>query len=164
MLSQLSLLAVSTASIASILVAGVFLAFSDFVMRALVRATPAAGIETMQNINREVYRSIFVPLLIALVPVTAIITIWAYAEVTGPAQRWLIIGSLVYLIGAFGVTILGNVPMNKKLDGMVVGPVSTRKYWSMYGQTWTYLNHVRAIASGITGISYMVAALLIAGQ
>lgn len=37
------------------LVAGVFLTFSDFVMRSLGAVTPASGIAAIQSINRRVY-------------------------------------------------------------------------------------------------------------
>ena len=46
-------------TVATGLVAGVFLTFSDFVMRSLRAAEPAAGMDAMQWINRVVYRSVF---------------------------------------------------------------------------------------------------------
>ena len=49
------------------LVSGVFLAFSDLVMRSLRRASPTVGIEAMQMINREVYGSAFLVALLGLV-------------------------------------------------------------------------------------------------
>ena len=49
------------------LVAGVFLTFSDFVMKSLFAAEPAAGTEAMQIINRKVYNSIFMVLLIGMI-------------------------------------------------------------------------------------------------
>ncbi|MBN35194.1 MAG: hypothetical protein CMM46_10550 [Rhodospirillaceae bacterium] len=51
------------AALAGGLVAGLFLIFSDFMMRALRLATPAAGIEVMQTLNREIYRSATMVLL-----------------------------------------------------------------------------------------------------
>ena len=48
------------------LVSGVFLTFSDFVMRSLDGARTAAGVEVMQVINREVFRSVFMFLLLGM--------------------------------------------------------------------------------------------------
>lgn len=48
----------------SALVGGVFKAFSEFIMAGLLRAEPAAGIESMQWINRTVLRTEFVAALI----------------------------------------------------------------------------------------------------
>ena len=42
------------------LLAGVFLSFSDFVMRSLAATQPAGGIEAMQQINRKVFRTLFI--------------------------------------------------------------------------------------------------------
>ena len=55
-------LATQLAVIATGLVAGVFLTFSDFVMRSLSASEAIAGAEAMQEINRKVYGSIFLTL------------------------------------------------------------------------------------------------------
>ena len=65
-LLQLSILAYA-------LVAGVFLAFSDFIMRALAHTGGVGGVEAMQVINREVFRWIFVALFIGLAPLSLLI-------------------------------------------------------------------------------------------
>ena len=44
----------------SAVIAGVFSAFSEFIMAGLLRGSPAAGIEAMQQINRTVIRTQFV--------------------------------------------------------------------------------------------------------
>lgn len=59
MTSQWFIYACFVIGLTSALVAGVFLAFSDFVMRGLIKATPTSGIESMQAINRPVLRSVF---------------------------------------------------------------------------------------------------------
>ena len=81
MLDQIIPWVLAAASIAAGLVAGVFLTFSDFVMRSLGASAPAAGMEAMQQINRKVYRSVFMVLLLGLVPVSLAIAV--YAAVSG---------------------------------------------------------------------------------
>ena len=49
-------LLIQFAILAYALVGGVFLAFSDFVMRPLALTGGAGGVEVMQSINREVLR------------------------------------------------------------------------------------------------------------
>ena len=51
--------ALVTAAIGNGLGAGVFFAFSSFVMPALARVTPAVGVHAMQSINITVQRSMF---------------------------------------------------------------------------------------------------------
>ena len=54
------------AVIAYALVGGVFLAFSDFIMRSLVLTGGHGGIEAMQTINREVFRWVFMALFLGM--------------------------------------------------------------------------------------------------
>lgn len=54
------------AGIACAVVGGVFLTFSDFLMRSLERSDPVAGIEVMQRINREVMRTVFIAAFLGL--------------------------------------------------------------------------------------------------
>ena len=48
------------------LITGVFLSFSDFIMRGLVQAAGTEGPAAMVGINRTVYHSIFMVLFIGL--------------------------------------------------------------------------------------------------
>ncbi|WP_338548996.1 DUF1772 domain-containing protein [Roseovarius phycicola] len=98
------------------LIAGVFLSFSDFIMRSLCAATPTSGIEAMQQINRKVYSSVFLVWLLGMAPVATLLSLYAFVFVEGPAKAWWIAGGALYVIGTFLVTVLGNVPMNKRLD------------------------------------------------
>lgn len=58
------------------LVAGVRLGFSDFIMRGIVQAHATQGAAGMIGLNRTVYGSVFVVLLLGLVPVSAAIGLW----------------------------------------------------------------------------------------
>jgi len=148
--------------LASALVAGVFQSFSDFVMRGLVAA--GGGMEAMQMINRTVLRSVFLVLLLGLVPVSIALAIYGWAS-PGPATGWLVAAAVIYGTGSFLVTIAGNVPMNKRLDHLSSADADGIDYWLTYGRKWTRLNHVRTLASLAAAICYIMAALtLAAGQ
>ncbi len=54
---------------------GVFLAFSDFIMRALDRVGEPAGVDTMQAINHQVFRALFMPLFIGMAPVSLLLIV-----------------------------------------------------------------------------------------
>ncbi len=144
------------------LVAGVFLAFSDFVMRSLSDASPRAGIESMQLINRKVYSSVVLVWLLGLVPVSAILSAYAWAFVQGPAQAWFVAGGVFYFVGTFMVTMLGNVPMNRRLDTMATDVAATQIYWISYATFWTMWNHVRTVASALAAGSFLIGCLLYA--
>ncbi|MEM8775874.1 MAG: anthrone oxygenase family protein [Pseudomonadota bacterium] len=141
------------------LLAGVFLAFSDFIMRSLRAASPAAGIEAMQEVNRKVYRSVFLTGFLVMAPVSAILVWYALVHVDGASSIWFATGGVIYIGGTFLVTVLGNVPMNKRLDEMDLRERATADYWNEYSVGWTRLNHLRTVAAGVSSISLFVGCL-----
>lgn len=146
------------AGLAAALVAGVFLTFSDFVMRALGASAPSAGTEAMQHANREVFKSLFMLLFLGSVLLAAAILILAISSLSEPVSSWMIAGSLNYLFGVFLVTGLGNVPMNQRLDAMDHTSEEGQAYWSIYLERWTRLNHIRTLCSLVTAFCYLTAA------
>ncbi|MEM7472207.1 MAG: anthrone oxygenase family protein [Pseudomonadota bacterium] len=132
-------------------VGGVFLAFSDFIMRSLAHTGGVGGVEAMQVINREVFRWIFMALFLGMAAVSAFVVIYALSNLAGGAQVLILSGALVYLFGCFAVTVLFNVPMNEALAGMDVTSDATRDYWTgTYLPRWTAWNTVRTIACAVS--------------
>ncbi|MDH3239193.1 MAG: DUF1772 domain-containing protein [Alphaproteobacteria bacterium] len=149
----------SSAVVASGLVAGVFLAFSDLVMNSLAKATRPGGIEAMQVINRQVYRSVFLVLLMGMAPFSALLTALAYVHAPGPAVAWLAIGSGLYGLGVVVITVLCNVPMNLRLDSMDPNAVASEGYWRKYVSRWTRWNHVRVCAAAGATVCFLAGCL-----
>ena len=139
-------------------VGGVFLAFSDFIMRSLAITGGHGGIEAMQVINREVFRWVFMALFLGMAAVSPIIAGYGAFGLSGPAGMLVTLAGLVYLIGCFGVTVFFNVPMNEALGRMEMSSDTTRDYWlQTYVSRWTFWNSVRTIACALS------AALLLLG-
>ncbi|MEO0912627.1 MAG: anthrone oxygenase family protein [Pseudomonadota bacterium] len=137
-------------------VGGVFLAFSDFIMRSL--AHTSGGVDAMQTINREVFHWVFMCLFISLAPVSLLIAAYGGAFVGGGPGALMMLAGLMYFIGCFGVTARFNVPMNEALAGMELSADATRVYWTeTYLPRWTFWNTIRTIACGLS------AALLLFG-
>ena len=150
------------AGVSSALVAGVFQSFSDFVMRSLVAARPAAGVEAMQMINRKVFRSSFLVMLLGLAPASLAFAGYAYFTLSAPALQFIIAGAAIYVVFVFLVTMLGNVPMNKRLDRMDPSAEETAGYWKTYGVMWTRWNHVRTLGSFAAALCFLLAAIALA--
>lgn len=161
MSDQLLIVILTGAAISAVRVSGVFMAFSDFVMKSLHAAEPTVGVEAMQQINRNVYRSLFIILLLGLAPTSAALSAYALMHATGAASVLIMAGGLIYLIGVFSVTACFNVPMNKRLDAMSADAVETRLFWNTYATQWTRWNHVRSAASGASAACYMIGASLL---
>ena len=65
-MSPFFILLMQVAILAYALVGGVFLAFSDFIMRSLSLTGGLGGVEAMQVINREVFRWVFMTLFLGM--------------------------------------------------------------------------------------------------
>ncbi len=157
-MSSLVFFLMQFAILAYALVAGVFLAFSDFIMRSLALTGGVGGVEAMQVINREVFRWAFMALFLGMAGMSVFIAGYAAIWLGGPAATLILLAALVYLIGCFGVTVVFNVPMNQALAGMDLSQGATREYWQQtYVPRWTFWNSVR------TGAAALAAALLLFG-
>jgi uncharacterized membrane protein len=139
------------------LVGGVFLAFSDFIMRALSKTGGSGGVEAMQIINREVFRWVFMTLFLGMGAVSLVIVWYGATNLAHPSGAVIVLAALAYLIGCFGVTVAFNVPMNEALAGMDLTRASTRAYWTeIYLPRWTFWNTVRTLACWAAAVLLLV--------
>lgn len=129
------------------LVAGVFFAFSTFVISALAQRPPAEGTAAMQSINITVINPWFMTAFFG----TAVACVFlAAASLFGwcqPGAMYLLIGSLLYLVGTVLVTVAFNVPLNNALAIVEPGSTDGVNLWSSYLDNWTIWNHVRTAAA-----------------
>lgn len=138
------------------LIAGIFLAFSDFIMKSLNRMEEAAAIEAMQSINLWVYRSFFMIGLYTMVPVSlASIALWALAD--GPAL--FAIGGVLYLVGVIVVSGLGNIPLNHKLAVLNADERDSKLFWITYVQKWSAFNHLRVMGAALAALCFTFGAV-----
>ena len=150
-MSSVIVFALHFSILAYALVAGVFLAFSDFIMRSLAITSGSGGVEAMQAINREVFRWIFMTLFLGMAAGSVAIAVYSWFVIDGPAGTLLFAAALVYLIGCFGVTIFFNVPMNEALADMSSQSEAAREYWHQtYIPRWTFWNSIRTTASAVS--------------
>jgi uncharacterized membrane protein len=143
-----------TAAIGCGLVAGVFFAFSTFVMPALARLQPAQGIAAMQSINITAINPLFMLALFGTAIACIFIVISTLLHWHRSATIYLSIGSLLYLVGTILVTMLGNVPLNNALA--IVDPNSTEgaTLWARFLTEWTFWNHVRTLAALAASVTF----------
>jgi uncharacterized membrane protein len=141
------------------LVAGVLLTFSDFVMRSLNGARTAAGIEVMQLINREVFKTVFMTLAAGLLLMSPVLMGYAYVNLVGPAATLIIAGGTLYVAGV-AVTLVFNVPMNDRLARLESSGTDGAAYWTnTYFPRWTFWNWVRVICCAAAAGCYLIASL-----
>jgi uncharacterized membrane protein len=97
------------------LMAGVFFAFSAFVMKALVRLPTTQGVAAMQSINVAVINPLFLGPFLGTAAACVLLAGAALASWQRPARPYLLAGSLLYLLGSVLVTMVCYVPRNNAL-------------------------------------------------
>ena len=112
------------------LIAGIYFAFSTFVMTSLARLGSAAGIATMNAINVEIVKSLFMPLFL-------------FTTLTSAALA----GGVLYVLGMFVVTMVFNVPLNDTLAATDPSSTEAASLWARYLNDWATWNHIRTISS-----------------
>ncbi|QNP75997.1 DUF1772 domain-containing protein [Streptomyces roseirectus] len=137
--------------------AGVFGAFSVLVMRGLGTLPVPQGAAAMNAINTVALTSVFMWLFSGAAAVCAVIAVVTFVLWPAEGRVELLLGSGLYLVGAFGVTVVANVPRNERLQRLGTESAQARAYWPRYLREWTMWNHVRVAASIASALSYVLA-------
>lgn len=139
------------------LIAGLLFAFSNFVMQALAQQPDEQGIATMQAINVTIINPIFMLIFLGTAAICAAQIILSVPQLPARRPTYVLIGSLLYLAGTLGVTMIRNVPMNNRLEKVDPTDSNSATYWREYITSWMRWNHVRTIAATLASIAFMLA-------
>lgn len=127
------------------LVAGVFFAFSVAVMPALRRLPAASGTAVMQAVNTVIVGPLFLVLFVGTAIGCVALVLLA------PTDLLRVLGAALYAVGAFGVTVAANIPLNNALDAR------GERVWARYLARWTAWNHVRTVAAAAAAVALTMA-------
>ncbi|MGB2692422.1 MAG: anthrone oxygenase family protein [Thermodesulfobacteriota bacterium] len=144
-------------AVGSGVMAGVFFIFSNTVMNALGQLPPAQGISSMVSINRVILNPLFFVAFIGTAIVSALVLIsliWFWGH---SGSTYALLGSLIYIVGSFIVTIAFNVPRNEALDKVDPETEQAKLLWDRYLKEWTMWNHVRTVACVLSLVSFLFA-------
>jgi uncharacterized membrane protein len=145
------------AALGCALIAGVFFAFSTFVMKALARLPAREGIAAMQSINVVVLNPWFLGAFLGTAAVCVLAMILSLARWHDASTIYFVAGSLLYLVGTLFVTIAFNVPRNEALASVAPAHSDSVRPWTRYVASWTAWNHVRTAAALAAAASFGIA-------
>ncbi|ABI76344.1 putative membrane protein [Hyphomonas neptunium ATCC 15444] len=154
----------TSAAIACALRAGAFPSFSDFVTRSLQKPGRRGAVEAMLHVNREVFRTLFIALLVGGAAISPLIVLIALPHSDNAARVYVLAGSAIYLVAVFAVTLLGNVPANIPLDRLNRHSPEVVVYWPAFYSGWTNYNHIRTVRAAAAVICYLLASLTLAAS
>lgn len=144
-------------AIGSGLLAGLYFAFSAFIMTSLGRIDQTAGISAMNAINVDIVRSPFMPFFLGTTLAGALLAGFAIVRWSEPGTLPMLAGGVLYVLGMFGVTMLFNVPLNDALAAAAPSSADGATVWTGYLKDWTLWNHVRTLASTGAAALYILA-------
>lgn len=157
MMGKASTVLILLGALSSALVAGIFYAFSSFVMAALGRIPGNEGINAMNSINVTVITPSFMALFIGSALLGIVLGGWALFSISQLDSQLILLACLLYVVGCFGVTMVFNVPLNNQLA--VTSPADGNVFWQSYLQTWTLWNTVRTVAAALASMVFVAVAL-----
>ena len=139
------------------LIAGVFFAFSAFVMKALARLPPGEGMAAMQSINVAVLNPWFLGAFLGTAAACVVALISSLLRWNQPGAVYLALGAVLYLAGGLLVTMVCNVPRNEALARLARADPQGASRWAGYVASWTAWNHVRTAASLAAAAAFSIA-------
>jgi uncharacterized membrane protein len=130
--------------------AGVMFAFTVAYNPAGRRVPDDVYVRILQAINVSIVNPVF--LVAYLGPV---VLLPLAAAMTGGALLW--IAAVVYIVGVFGVTAVGNNPLNNRLDKATPDEIATVRTW--FTGPWERLHTVRTVTGFVTVVLVLIAAI-----
>lgn len=137
------------------LMAGIFFTWSNAVKPGIGKLSDIEYLTALQSMNRVILNNTFKLVFIGAVIAVALVPIF-YFNLYPKNIFWLFISALIiYWVGAFGVTIFGNIPLNEILDksnleSMTLSEIKALR--TSIEAKWNNLNLIRSVSSFITFI------------
>jgi uncharacterized membrane protein len=145
------------AALGSGLVAGVFFAFSSFVMPALARLPAAQGIAAMNSINVLAINRWFMSALFGTAVLCLVLAVQALFVWSEPGAKYRFFAGVVYIAGAIAVTRAFNMPRNDALAALTPDAAGSASLWGRYLVEWCAWNHVRGVLSFVAALLFTLA-------
>jgi uncharacterized membrane protein len=140
-------LTVTTVSIA--LITGLWYAYSCSVNPALHVLGDKEYLAAMQSINRVILNPVFFATFMGTLLLLPLSTWMHFSTPLSTRFILLLIASIIYIVGVFGITIFGNVPLNEGLDkfNLQASAEQLRQQREIFEAPWNRLHTIRTVAS-----------------
>ncbi|GGZ82903.1 anthrone oxygenase family protein [Algibacter mikhailovii] len=140
---------------------GFFFAWSVSVILGTQKVSDYSYLESMQSINRAILNPVF--FMVFFGSLVALI-IQTYFQLNNKPLFWLALAStILYLIGPFGITAFGNVPLNNALDTLNISqlnPLELKNFRTYYEGTWNHYHNIRTMLGLISFILLLIASCI----
>lgn len=146
------------------LTAGLFYGYSCSVNPGLGNLSDEKYLEAFQSINTAIQNPVFFLSFMGSVFLLPLSSYLAYRDGASASFYFLIGSALIYLIGVFGVTIIGNVPLNEQLDKFPLLSATANEISAMRKTFETPWNAYHTVRTFCSIVSFVLAVLSIMKQ
>lgn len=130
--------------------AGLFYSWEVSVIPGTSKVSSSSYLETMQKINRAILNPKFFLSFFGSLIFLALSSYLHYREAVNSAFWLMLLATVTYLIGTFGITAFGNVPLNNTLDAINLQQLSASQLEETrlsYESKWNRLHTIRTLFS-----------------
>lgn len=143
------------------LLAGVFFTWTNAITPGIGRLNDTAYLQAFQHMNRTIINPLF---YVVIVGPLFLSPLSAYIYKSSPRiMIWTIIGSsIIYFLGVFIVTMLGNIPLNVMLDHTQLTNISiedAKDLRESFETKWNQLHLIRTVSSSTSFLLLILACL-----
>ena len=135
------------------LMAGIFFTWSNAVKPGIGKLSDIEYLRAFQSMNRVILNNTFKLIFIGAVLATALVPFFYFHLYPSNIFWFLVSAFIVYWVGAFGITVFGNIPLNEILDKTTLETLSLEELKSLRTSIelrWNNLNLLRTISSLLT--------------
>ena len=146
------------------LMAGIFFTWSNAVKPGIGKLSDLEYLRALKSMNRVILNNTFKIIFSGAIITTALLPIF-YFNLYPNNIFWVFISTfIIYWVGAFGVTIFGNIPLNELLDKTSLESISLEELKTIRTSIevkWNNFNLIRSISSAVSFTLLIVSILLI---
>jgi uncharacterized membrane protein len=146
------------------LMAGIFFTWSNAVKPGIGKLSDIEYLKALQSMNRVILNNTFRIIFLGAIIAVALVPVF-YFNLYPKNIFWLFTFTLgIYWTGVFGVTILGNIPLNEILDKTNLESITIEESKALRRSIevkWNNLNLIRSISSGLSFLLLIVSFLFL---
>ncbi len=144
------------------LMAGLFFAYACSVNPGLHTLSDSEYLKAMQSINEKIQNRYFFTVFMGILVLWPAAAWIQYKTVDRTTFYLFLSAAIIYYAGVFGVTVLGNIPLNNQLAGLDINGMDSRSmasFRSNFEVKWNTYHLIRTVLSVVSFLLTVIASL-----
>ena len=141
------------------LAAGLFYSYDCSIVNGLGNLNDKEYISAFQSINRAILNPYFFMSFLGCLVLLPLAAWHVYKAHDTVPFFYMLVAAILYIVGVFGVTIAGNVPLNDMLDKFEISNASAEALQILrekFEAKWNMLHHIRTYAAILAFIAAVI--------